>query len=375
MAEKSLPGKDGVLSADRIDAAVERGLSARTQKLIDRSESESTRDNRTRYWSLFEAEFCRNYGVAAGGGTTPDGLRYRGLRSLPASPDTLAEYVGFLAHRGYAPSTIQLCLATVRWKHRVQGEPVPDGVKASAALRGYKDELLAQGWRPRRSAPARTRELERLVDACPLDTVAGLRDRSMILLGYAVAARRRALVNLDLVDLWELDARTYRVSIYRDKGRSQRNVAVSHWGQPRKGWCRDPLCPLCATFAWVEVLHEHKIEHGPLYRPIDKGGNIGGVRPLAGGHDERLGMTAVNYIVDQRRIEAGLPKGITPHSLRAGFATESYEQGADPLAIKRHGGWTDDSTAFNVYIREVDDVALNPLQNVVAARRRARTAA
>lgn len=196
----------------------------------------------------------------------------------------------------------------------------------------------------------------------------------MILLGYAVAARRKALVNLDLVDLWELDGQTYRVRIVRDKGRTQRTCVVSHWGQARKGWCRDPLCPLCATFAWMEVLAGHKVERGPLYRPIDKGGNIAGVRPVAGGHDERLSVTAVNVITEARRTQAGLPKGVTPHSLRAGFATESYEQGADPLAIKRHGGWTDDSSAFNVYIREVDDVALNPLQNVVAARRRVRNA-
>lgn len=359
-------GRGAPLSPAAIDEAVERGLSARTQKLIDRSESDSTRANRSRYWALF-LDFCASFG-----GVGPDGHRYRGLDSLPASPDTLAEFVGWLAHRGFAPSTIQLALSAVRWKHRVSDLPVPDGMKSAAALRGLKDEMLANGWRPKRSAPARTRELGLLVAACPLDTAAGLRDRSMVLVGYAVAARRKVLVNLDIADVQPVDARTTRFNLWRDKGKTNRICPVSHWGTVRGGWCRDELCPLCATQAWLDFLRQRGVESGPLYRPIDKAGNIAGAgRPICGGHDERLGRSAINYIIEHRRIQAELPRGVTPHSLRAGFATESYEEGADQLAIRRHGGWTDDSAAFNVYIREVDAVAHNPLQHVAAKRRRA----
>src|SRR5882757_2443721 len=108
MTEKPLKGKATALSPAKIDSAVEHGLSARTQKLIDQSESQSTKDNYTQCVALFE-KFCQDYG-----GRGPDGVRRRGLRSLPASPETFAEFVGYLAYRGYAPASVRLALAMVR---------------------------------------------------------------------------------------------------------------------------------------------------------------------------------------------------------------------------------------------------------------------
>jgi len=356
------------LPADVIDGTIQRAGEARTMPLAGGSESESTRGSRVRYWALFE-KFCAEYG-----GHGPDGDLLRGLTPLPAAPDTLTEFVGYLAHRGYAPATIQGCLSIVRAKHRIAGEPVPDGMQAAAAVRGYRAELVATGWRPRRSAPARTRELAQLVDVCDPATAQGSRDRALVLLGYSIAGTRSALTQLDIPDLRRVDERHHEVLAFQGAQRERRRVLVPHWGTPVRDRCADPLCPLCAVAAWVARLG---VDSGPLFRPIDKSGNIAGIRPVAGGHDERLSLAAINHIFQRLRRRAELPENVTPHSLRAGFAVESIESGANEHDVRRHGGWVPHSTAFTVYTRgllDADDAPRrgptrrNPLLDIAAGR-------
>jgi site-specific recombinase XerD len=363
-------GKDGSdarpLPAGVIDSAVLRASGARTGRASEGPPAPSTRGNRARYWVLFET-FCEEYG-----GLDADGTRRRGLSALPAEPDTVTAFVAYMAHRGYAPATIQACLSVVRARHRIAGLPVPDGVAAAAAVRGYRTELEATGWQPRRSAPARTRELAQLVEVCDLETAQGLRDRALVLLGYSIAATRSALTRLDVEDLHQVDERHYEVSAHQG-GREPRQVLVPHWGVPGDdGRCPDPLCPLCATFAWIgRIESEGGVAQGPLLRPVDRNGNIAGVRPIAGGHDERLSLAAVNYILQRLRRRADLPDTVTPHSLRAGFAVESIESGASERDVRRHGGWVPHSTAFTVYTRglvEEGPSRRSPLLDVARAR-------
>jgi len=354
----------GGLPGEVIDAVVARAGSARTRRLVDGVEADSTRAGRVRYWGLFE-RFCGDYG-----GRGPDGERLRGLTALPAAPDTVTEFVGYLAHRGYAPATIQACLSIVRAKHRIAGEPVPDGVQAAAAVRGYEAELRAAGWRPKRSAPARTRQLQQLVEVCDPMTAQGLRDRAMVLLGYSIAGTRTALAAMDMTDLTPLDARQHEVRVFRGERRERRLVPVPHWGTPARGRCGDPLCPLCATFAWIGRLNEGGVRRGALFRPVDRSGNIAGIRAVAGGHDERLSVTAVNLILRRLRRRAELPENVTPHSLRAGFAVESIERGVDERDVRRHGGWVAHSTAFTVYTRGLlDQEAAGPGRRAAAVAR------
>ncbi|HEU0078198.1 MAG TPA: tyrosine-type recombinase/integrase, partial [Longimicrobiaceae bacterium] len=231
---------------------------------------------------------------------------------------------------------------------------------------------------PKASAPARTRELERLVEACDPATAQGLRDRALVLVGYSVAATRAALARLNIDDVRKVDDRRYEIVVSRGENKAPRHVVVPHWGTPRGGRCRDPLCPLCAVFAWTALLRSGGVDHGPLFRPVDKGGNIAGIRPVAGGHDERISVTAVNLILRRLRRRADLPENITPHSLRAGFAMESIEQGAHERDVRRHGGWVANSTAFNVYTRDLltaeerssrTVTRPNPLQRIAERRR------
>jgi integrase len=351
---------------------VEGSLSARTRALVDQSEAEGTRVVYAWGWEMF-VDFCD-----AAGGRDSDGVRRRGYTALPASPLTLTEFVGHLAAQGYAPASIRAAKAGVLRMHRTTGHPVPDVVQANAALRGHESYLFKTGWRPDEAAPARTGVLEQLVSACRLDTHQGVRDVALLTGGYAMAARRRSLVNLNITDVQVMpDDGSLQCKVWQDKGGRHRVCVVPHWGDldaARPPWCDDALCPACNVRRWLRVLSEHDIHSGPVFRPIGKSGNIHGHSPVGGHHmDARLSVQAVGKIFDRLVGAAGmLGQRLRPHSLRAGYATEGYEHGGDELALRRGGGWSDRSGSFTRYIRDVDQRRHNPLLATGDARRAAR---
>jgi len=359
-------GKTAVLSPVEIDEVLSEGLSLEAERLINEALSERTRELYGKAWAAFE-NFCQDYS----GRDEETGVRRRGPKSLPASPETIVEFVVDCVRNEWNPTTVGIALSAIAWKHGMAGEPLPDRAKASKALTGYKTRARKAGLRPKRATPARTYDLERLLGPVDLTSAQGLRDRAMITIGYAIAARRLVLCGLNLTDFREIRPSLFEVRIYGDKGGTDRVCMIEHWGVPKRGRCKDPLCPVCSVQAWIEHLRGLGVENGPMFRAIDRHGNVSGIRSVAGSKvvDGRLNKRAVNKIIDRMRLTAGLPPGLTPHSLRAGFATENYELGADALWIKRHGGWADNSAAFVAYIRNVDMAVNNPLNHLRAARR------
>jgi integrase len=92
----------------------------------------------------------------------------------------------------------------------------------------------------------------------------GLRDRALVLLGFAGAFRRSELVALDVSDLRETEAGLL-VTIRRsktDKEGQGRTVAIVRGSI---------ACPVQAVRSWLDAA---KIESGPLFRPVAKGGKI-----------------------------------------------------------------------------------------------------
>ena len=98
-----------------------------------------------------------------------------GRDALPAEPETVALYIAHLAARGRRPASIARKLATIGIYHKASGFDPPDRARR----------------RPRRRA--------RLP---PIDTdLRGLRDRALMLVGWAAALRRSELAALEICDL------------------------------------------------------------------------------------------------------------------------------------------------------------------------------
>jgi site-specific recombinase XerD len=285
----------------------------------------------------------------------------RGRTPVPATPETLNEYVNHLAGAGRAPATIERALAVICTLHTTAGLGRPQTVLARASLRTYRAEVADTGRRVRKATPATTDALRAMVGTCDPATPAGVRDRALLLLGFTLCARRSELAALNLDDLTDtpdgLDVLIRRSKT--DRNSAGRQTFIPHGKHPE-------TCPVRAVRAWREVLAEHGRNAGPLFVRVDRHGKLG--RAAAGRvtADGRLTGQAVALIVDRAARRAGLGRaGIwAGHSLRRGFATEAREGGADMLRIARHGGWRDGSKTLLGYIEEVDRRTDSPLVGI-----------
>lgn len=283
-----------------------------------------------------------------------------GRTPLPATAQTLAEYVTALALAGLAPATIRRAMTSIRTMHQAAGLAPPVTKAALTILRGYVRDGAP------RAAPADPlliEDLRRLVETCDPDTVAGARDRALLVLGWTMMARRSELAELDVEDV-RVSHDWLRVTVRRSKTDQDGVGAVVE--VPRGEHAE--TCPVRLVEAWLAVLGETT---GPLFRPVDRHGRMGGDPRFAGrAKGARMAPQAVEVVMRRAVLRAGLTGAgaagprLTPHSMRAGGATQSYEDGASPLAIARHGRWLDGSRVLLGYIRTVDKRRDNPMRRV-----------
>ena len=265
------------------------------------------------------------------GTTSPPGATDRGLSSLPADPTTVALYVTDMADT-FKPSTISRRLVSIAQAHKAAGHPSPttdERVRlVNAGIR------RVHGVAPRQVRPVVTEDLRRMVATCG-DDPAGVRDRALLLLGFAAALRRSELVALDAADVEETHDGLV-VTVRRSKTDQEgagRKIGVPFGSNPS-------TCPVRAWRAWVE---EAEIADGPLFRGIDRHGNI-----AAG----RLSDRGVALVVKRRAEQAGIdPTTVSGHSLRAGLATSAAAAGVSERAIAATTGHKS-MTVLRGYIRD-----------------------
>lgn len=255
----------------------------------------------------------------------------RNAATIPAAPATVAEYVADLA-KTYKPSTISRRLAAISVAHKLAGHETPTkSATVLAVLTGVRRTL---GTAPEQHAPAGIGEVRRMVARLDLATATGLRDRALLLVGFALAARRSELVALEVADFTEKDAGlvvTIRRSKTDQEGRGTER-ALPFGTDPE-------TCPVRALRAWLEVA---RITAGPVFRSVDRWGHIG------------ASMTpgAVADVVKRCATLAGLDAAkYSGHSLRAGFCTTAAARGASERAIARQTGHAVNSPVLRTYIR------------------------
>ncbi len=242
----------------------------------------------------------------------------RGLASLPAEPATVAMYISDLAEL-YTVSTITRRLAAISQAHQLSGLPSPTkDARVSKVLKGIKHKLhTAQ----RGKAPATIEALRAMVEHLPAG-ILGQRDRSLLLLGFAGAFRRSELVSLDTADI-QITKQGAKILLRRSK--TDQEGAGATKGIPF-GLYPD-TCPVRSLQAWLAAAN---IASGPIFRPIDRHGNV---RP------SRLTSDAVARIVKRAAGAAGLQAGeFAGHSLRAGLATSAAAAGVSERSIMKQTG-------------------------------------
>jgi site-specific recombinase XerD len=241
----------------------------------------------------------------------------KGLSALPASPEIVAAYIAAEAKTA-KPSTIGRRIAAIRYAHKLAGIETPtdaEGVKAT--MRGIRRTL---GGARNKKTPAVAAKMHSMVAEAP-DGLAGLRDRALLLLGFAGAFRRSELVALDVADIEETETGllvTIRGS-KTDQEREGVTIAIARG---------DTACPVKALRAWLDTAG---IAAGPLFRPINKAGAVAA---------SRLTCRSVANFVKAYAIRAGFDgKMFSGHSLRSGFLTSAAGNGASifkMMDVSRH---------------------------------------
>lgn len=271
--------------------------------------------------------------------------RKNGHEPLPASPETVAAYVAERADAGRRPSTLQRNLAAIAKAHELAGliSPTRDPL-VKETMSGIRRML---GTRAKGKNPLLIEDLLKVVAGIPTHT-RGLRDRAVLLVGFAGAFRRSEVAALKVrnVTFTERGALVLIEKSKTDQEGAGRYVAIPFAKK------HVDLCPVKAVQAWIERL-----------KPPD--GNTTLFTRVKDNHALYDGLTAqtVKDIVKRYAKRAGYDvTEFAGHSLRAGYVTSAYEHGAKAADIQGVTGHTD-IRMVHKYIRKKDLFETNPSSN------------
>ena len=250
--------------------------------------------------------------------------------SLPAAPETIAAYLA--AHAAMlSVATLVRRLASISKAHQARGLINPARSEfARTTLRGIK---RTRGCPQQRAKPLLRDDLLLVLDAMG-DGLRDVRDRALLLIGFAAALRRSELVALDVADIEHVRRGIvlYLRHSKTDQDGEGQKIAIP-FGRTR--WC-----PVAALDAWLQA---SGVSEGAIFRPVDRHGRV---------HNVRLSGEAVSIIMRERAAAGGLDQtGYSGHSLRAGLATSAAQAGVPTWRIRQQTRHASDAM-LSRYIRE-----------------------
>lgn len=242
------------------------------------------------------------------------------MEGLDPKVDAALVAAGVKTKRGmHRISTVSRRMAAVATWHRSSGFPSPlSGGPVQESLRLARKAAARRGHRPRKKKAALRETVQSLLANKTSPSQADVRDDAMILFAFASGGRRRSeVVEARIENLEEIDGEyVYRLGITKtEQEGSDRAVPVA--GRAA-----------VALRSWLALVGEAE---GPIFRAVDRHGNIGRTA---------LNGRALARIVQRRAAAAGLDARIYGgHSLRSGFITESGRQGKsifDAMQLSGH---------------------------------------
>jgi integrase len=256
--------------------------------------------------------------------------------SIPATPAMVAEYLANFAEI-LAVSTLQHRLIAIHRAHTDGGfvSPVMDAL-VKRTMQGIRRTL---GTKQRQvAALVKDDLLEMMVHLERQRPMKAARDKALLLVGFSGAFRRSELVALRYEDVVCFES-GIELTIRRSKTDQEgagRTVFIPH--------ARGSRCPVKTLTDWLSLAG---IVSGPLFRAINR-------------HDQLVGEKALSpqsvalIVKSSVRMMAGdeAAKGVSGHSLRAGYCTEAATVGLQPYQIREQTGHSSDVTLAR-YIRPV----------------------
>jgi len=252
--------------------------------------------------------------------------------SIPAEPIVVSQYIAVHA-KMLSMATLARRVVAIRREHTLRS--LPDPTKSQLVRLTLRGVRRVHGRPQRRVAPLKAEHLPTIVSLLG-PSVRDVRDRALLLVGFAGAFRRS---ELSAIECHWIERTEQGVVIALPRSKTDQEGKGRRIAIPRIG---GPICPVTALDAWLRA---SRIADGSLFRPISKTGKV---------LEDRLSASAVATIVKQRAAQIGLdPQRYSGHSLRAGFATSAAAAELPVWKIKGQTGHASDAVVA-CYIREVD---------------------
>ncbi|MGH8643219.1 MAG: site-specific integrase [Gammaproteobacteria bacterium] len=242
--------------------------------------------------------------------------------AVPAPPELVANYLA--AHASQLKvSTLTRHLASIVRAHSVKGLPSPSqSPLVRSTVRGIR---RVHGSSIKQAKPLTLGIVRKLAAPVPdLGRLRNVRDRALLLVGFAGGFRRSEITGLMTSDL----AFSRRGVVIRlrasktDPSRQGRDVALPY--------TQSASCPVRALKTWLRASKAEPEKSLPLFRRIDRYGHL---------HKAALCGASVGWILRQRMQASGIDhEGYSAHSLRAGFVTSAAKAGTPIWAIQRQTG-------------------------------------
>jgi site-specific recombinase XerD len=266
---------------------------------------------------------------------------------LPADPEQVMLYLthltDFFGAKGkrLRPRTAERHLAAITTTHCALGltfnRAYPALTKTLNGIR-RKFDISQKGARA-----LRTEDIIAMCETFGRD-IRSLRNKAIVLLGFAGGFRRSEIVGLNAEDL-EFKGKTLRVTLRRsktDQDGEGRIIVIMPGRNPN-------TCPVAAIRVWLKAADLENEGADPIFRPVNRHSSV---------ELNRLSDRAVDLIVKDACRAADLKNKYSAHSLRAGHVTESLARGAGRASVKRQTGHASD-IMLDRYDREADPAADN----------------
>jgi len=270
------------------------------------------------------------------------------FKPLPTEPRIVSLYLTYLSAKNIKISTIKRRLVSIGVVHKLKGHYLD--TKHPSIIENIMGIKRRKGTIQKAKKPLLINNLKKLInviDNQKKNEIKILRDRSIILIGFAGGFRRNEIVSLDCDDL-EFVSEGLKIRLKRSK--------TDQYGEgTMKGipyFDNLQYCPVISIQKWIEV---SKINSGPLFRRFIKGSNLS---------ENRLSDQTVAILIKDYLELAGIDsKNYSGHSLRSGFATTAAEAGVEERSIMAMTGHKS-TEMVRRYIKEANVFKNNALNKI-----------
>ena len=271
-----------------------------------------------------------------------------GFKTLPSDPKIVSLYLTHLSTRDIKLSTIKRRLVSIGVIHKMKGHYLD--TKHPIIIENLMGIKRRKGIVQIGKKPILINDLKKIVDVInqqKIEDIKKLRDKSIILIGFAGGFRRNEIVSLDVDDL-DFVFEGVKIIVRRSK--------TDQFGEGlTKGlpyFENKIYCPVTTLKRWLNV---SKIKKGPLFRRFSKGSKLTNNRLT----DQTVALI-IKYYLNCADINSSNYSG---HSLRSGFATSAAEGGAEERSIMAMTGHKS-TEMVRRYIKEANLFKNNALNKI-----------